>query len=381
MRVVIAPDKFKGRLTAMQAAQALHRGMRAVWPHAEFALVPMADGGEGTVEAFLHAGAQRRSARVTGPLGDPVDAPFAMQGLTAILEMACASGLSLVERDRLDPLHADTYGTGELLRAALDAGAKAIVIGIGGSATTDAGSGMMRALGVRFIAAPGEELGRDIEAYARLETIDVGALDARITSVPVVIAVDVDNPLCGPAGAARVFAPQKGANQAQIAALDRSLARIADVAARTLGRDESATPGAGAGGGVGYALMEFLNARMERGWQVIAKECGLEQALRGAQLCATGEGKIDSQTPRGKTVAGVAQLARRAGVAVVAFGGMVEDDGRRALEERGVTVRTADSSEWNRRRVPLPQLTPESWNARRGERDACTRRVARWIGR
>lgn len=344
MRVVIAPDKFKGRLTAAQAADAIERGMRAVLHDAEFVIKPMADGGEGTVDAFVRAGARRHTARVHGPLGDPVDADFAMLEDAAILEMAAASGLELLADARRDVMHADTYGTGELIRAALDAGARRIIVGVGGSATNDAGTGMMRALGARFIDETGEPLDRAIARYVRLDEIDLTQFDARVLRVPIVVASDVDNPLCGPRGATRVYGAQKGANPAQIALLDGVLEHIADVAARGLGRDERSTPGAGAAGGLGYALLQFLNARIERGVKLIAKELELNRALHGASLCVTGEGKIDDQTLRGKTVSGVAALAKKERVPVVAFGGVVEDHARHELEGRGVTVRQADST-------------------------------------
>ncbi|HET9097391.1 MAG TPA: glycerate kinase [Candidatus Baltobacteraceae bacterium] len=343
MRVVIAPDKFKGRLTAAQAADAIERGMRAVLHDAEFVVAPMADGGEGTVDAFIRAGAQPRAVRVHGPLGDPVDAVFAVLDDTAIIEMAAASGLELLAHDRRDVMHADTYGTGELLLAALDAGARRVIVGAGGSATNDAGTGFLRALGARFIDETGEVLDRAIARYARLEEIDLTHFDSRVRSVPIVIASDVDNPLCGSRGASRTYAAQKGANPAQIALLDLTFDHVADVAARTLRRDQRDSPGAGAAGGLGYALLEFLGARLERGVNVIAEELDLTQALHGASLCVTGEGKIDDQTLHGKTVSGVAELARAQHVPVVAFAGVVEPRAKVELEERGITVREADS--------------------------------------
>jgi glycerate kinase len=345
VRVVIAPDKFKGRLTAAQAAEAIERGMRAVLHDAEFFVAPMADGGEGTVDAFLRQGAQARTVRVHAPLGNIVDAQFALHDDdTAILEMAAASGLALVPSKRRDVMRADTFGTGELIRAALDEGARRIIIGIGGSATSDGGTGMLRALGVRFSDETGEVLDRAIARYRRLEEIDCTQLDPRIAQVSIVIAGDVDNPLCGPRGAARTYAAQKGANPAQIALLDETMEHIADIAAHTMDRDERNAAGAGAAGGLGYALMQFFNAKMERGVKVIAGELDLRGALQGADLCVTGEGKIDDQTLHGKTVSGVAELARRERVPVVAFAGVVEPHAKQELEERGITVRQADST-------------------------------------
>ena len=344
MRVVIAPDKFKGRLTAAQVADAIERGMRAVLHDAEFVIAPMADGGEGTVDAFLRAGAKPRTAAVHGPLGDPVEAVFAMLEDTAIIEMAAASGLELVPHDRRDVMHADTYGTGELLLRAIEAGARRIILGLGGSATNDAGTGFLRALGVQFIDETGQRLDRAIARYERLDEIDLTQFDSRVQHVPIVIASDVDNPLCGLRGASRTYAAQKGANPAQIALLDATLEHIADVAARALWRDERNRRGAGAAGGLGYALMQFLRASVERGVKVIAEELDLSSALHGAALCVTGEGKIDEQTLHGKTVAGVAELAREEHVPVVAFAGVVEPQAKQELEERGITVRQADSS-------------------------------------
>lgn len=341
MRVVVAPDKFKGSLTAAQAADAMVRGLRSVWGGAEFRCVPMADGGEGTVDALVSQGAQRRNAVVHGPLGAGVAASFAMRGKLAILEMAAASGLGLLDETQHDPLHADTYGTGELLRNALDAGADRVLIGIGGSASVEGGTGMLRALGARFIDEIGETLDRAILAYRRLAEIDLHALDARLKDVPIDIAGDVDNPLCGSHGAARTFGPQKGANDAQLPLLDAALERIADVAQKTLGRDQRDAPGAGAAGGLGYALMQFFGAKMHHGALLIARECRLPELLDGADLCVTGEGKVDQQTLHGKTVDGVAHIAREAGVPVVAFGAVVENDARAALEARGITVRAS----------------------------------------
>ena len=344
MRVVIAPDKFKGRLSAAQAAEAIASGMRAVMRDAQFVLLPMADGGEGTVDAFVRAGARPHTARVHGPLGDTVEARFAMLEGTAIVEMAAASGLELVPRERRDVMHADTYGTGELLLAAIEEGALRIILGIGGSATNDAGTGMLRALGARFLDRTGAQLDRAIARYAHLDEIDLSRFDSRILHVPIVVASDVDNPLCGVRGAARTYAPQKGANPAQVSLLDETLAHIADVAAAGLGRDERDTPGAGAAGGLGYALLEFLHARIEPGVDAVASELRLRERLHGAALCVTGEGKIDDQTLQGKAVSGIARIAREEKVPVVAFGGVVEPHARRELEERGVIVREADSS-------------------------------------
>jgi glycerate 2-kinase len=338
VKVVIAPDKFKGSLTASQAAHAIERGVLAVARDARCVLCPMADGGEGTVDTFLERGAQRRVARVRGPLGRPVDAVFALDGDTAILEMASASGLGLLARSQYDPTRTDTFGTGELLRAALDAGARHLIIGIGGSATNDAGTGMLRALGLRFLDQDGSEISGGILEYRRLRSIDLDGLDERVKRISIEVAVDVDNPLCGPNGASQTFGPQKGATPQQVDRLDRVLEHIATIAAQVLGRDDRDVPGAGAAGGLGFALMAFLGARAQPGVQLIARACGLDRLLEGAGLCLTGEGRIDMQTLHGKTVDGVAALARAARVPVIAFGGAVEVDAKAQLAQRGVDV-------------------------------------------
>lgn len=340
--VVIAPDKFKGALTAMQAAQALERGVKRASPDAECKLCPMADGGEGTVETFLDRGAQRRTARVRGPLGKRVEAVFALDDRTAIVEMSSASGLGLLDSAEYDPTKTDTFGTGGLISAALSAGARRIIVGLGGSATNDAGTGMLRALGVRFLDANGDELREGILSYERLASIDIEGLDSRVMDVEIDAAVDVDNPLCGADGASRTFAKQKGATPEQIERLDAVLEHIADVAAKTLGHDERNTPGAGAAGGLGFALVAFLDANLERGVKLIADEAGLPEMMRDASLCLTGEGKIDMQTLHGKTVAGVAKIASDCGVPVVAFGGKVEEDAKAALAGLGIeAIQTA----------------------------------------
>ncbi len=336
--VVIAPDKFKGSLTAMQAAQAIERGVKRASPETECKLCPMADGGEGTVETFLDRGARRITARVRGPLGKPVEAVFALDGRTAIVEMSSASGLGLLDTTEYDPTKTDTFGTGGLITAALSASARRIIIGLGGSATNDAGTGMLRALGVRFLDANGDELREGILTYERLASIDIEGLDSRVRNIQIDAAVDVDNPLCGPEGASHTFAKQKGATPEQIERLDAVLGHIADVASRVLGHDERDTPGAGAAGGLGFALIAFLNAKLQRGVRLIADEAGLPEMMRGASLCMTGEGKIDMQTLHGKTVSGVAEIARACGVPIVAFGGKVEDDAKTALGKRGIEV-------------------------------------------
>ena len=334
--VVVAPDKFKGSLTASQAAHAIERGVLSADASARCRLCPMADGGEGTVDVFVERGYERRNVAVRGPLGQRVDAAFAVKGDRAVLEMSAASGLGLLQRDRYDPLRTDTYGTGQLVAAALDAGAKHLIVGIGGSATNDAGTGMLRALGVRFLQTDGAPIDGPMPAFARLVRIDPRGIDSRLAHATIEVASDVDNPLCGPDGAAHTFAAQKGANERQIEQLDDLLAHIANVTAQALGRDCRDAPGAGAAGGLGFALLAFLKATMARGVDLVAREGHLAELLGDANLCMTGEGKIDMQTLHGKTVAGVAALAKKRGVRTIAFGGAVDAEAAAALERQGV---------------------------------------------
>lgn len=336
---MVAPDKFKGSLTAPDAATAIERGLRSVLgQRLEAVLVPMADGGEGTVDAFLATGARRVCVKVHGPLGEERTAAFALDGSTAIIEMAAASGLELVPAGRRDPGRASTRGTGHLIRAALDAGARRIVIGIGGSATNDAGAGMLQALGVRLLDEAGEELEAGGAALARLSRLDLRRLDPRLGEVTLEVAADVDNPLCGPDGASAVFGPQKGASAADIATLDAALARFADIAAKQFGIDRRGEPGSGAAGGLGFGLRAFLSAELRPGVDLIAELRGLSSQLEGATLAITGEGSIDDQTLHGKTVAGVARFAAAAHVWCVAFGGRVDAAAETALGARGVVI-------------------------------------------
>jgi glycerate kinase len=324
MKVVIAPDSFKESLSAAEVAAAIAAGLREVWPQAELVCRPMADGGEGTLTALIAAtGGEYRETLVRDPLGEPVAAQWGWiaGSRSAVIEMAAASGLHLVPPARRDVLRACTYGTGELIRAALDAGATRIVLGFGGSATNDGGSGMLRALGARFEDAAGQPLAPGGAALAQLARIDLSGLDPRLAQVDFEVACDVDNPLCGPRGASQVFGPQKGATPEQVRQLDAALARFADVCAQALGRDDRDLPGSGAAGGIGFAARSFLGASFRPGIELVAEVSGLEQALVGADLVITGEGRLDLQTLHGKTPMGVAAIARRHGVPVVALAG------------------------------------------------------------
>ena len=327
MRILVAPDSYKGSLTARQVCQAIAAGITSAAPDAVIDLVPMADGGDGTVEAVLAAtSAEAVHLMVSGPLGDPVKAQFAyMQGSrTAVIEMASASGLTLLDRASLDPLRASTFGTGELILRALDLGCDRLVIGIGGSATNDAGSGMARALGARFLDHAGNELPPGGAALARLASIDVSGLDPRLALCRVDVACDVNNPLYGANGAAAVYGPQKGATPEMVLRLDDAMRRFAHVLAEQHGLDVAQTPGAGAAGGLGAGLLAFLNATLGSGVDMIAELVGLNEKVHSADLVVTGEGRLDAQSSMGKTVQGVARVCQRLNVPVVALVGSLE---------------------------------------------------------
>jgi glycerate kinase len=336
MRIVIAPDSFKGSLTALAAAEAMERGALRVFGGAAVAKVPIADGGEGTVEALVAATNGRIEEReVRGPLGEPVRARWGVLGGgdTAVIEMAAASGLPLVPRDRRDPRVTTTYGTGELLRAALDAGITNLVVGIGGSATNDGGTGMARALGVRFLDAAGADLPEGGAALARLARIDLSGLDPRVASARITVACDVTNPLTGPRGASAIYGPQKGATPDMVRELDAALARFATVAAQATGRDVAGAAGAGAAGGLGAGLLFFTPARLRPGVEIVLESTGFEEKVRDADLVLTGEGRTDAQTAMGKAPVGVAKVAKRHGVPVVCVSGGLGDGAEDVLAE------------------------------------------------
>lgn len=329
MRVVIAPDSFKGSLTAWEAAAAMAEGVRRLWPAAETVLVPMADGGEGTTEALVRAtGGTLHEQTVTGPLGEPVRAAFGIlgDGETGVIEMAAAAGLYLVPEDRRDPRVTTTYGVGELIRAALDAGCRRLVVGIGGSATNDGGVGMAQALGAHFTDTEGREIGWGGGRLKDLMHIDLSGLDTRLSGVEVRVACDVDNPLTGPRGAAAIYGPQKGATPAMVVELDANLAHLAAVIEKDLGQHVNTIPGAGAAGGLGAGLIAFLGASLMPGVEMVIGAVNLPERLAGADLVLTGEGKIDAQTAFGKTPAGVARVAKAAGLPVIAIAGGIGDD-------------------------------------------------------
>ena len=324
MRVVVAPDKFEGSLTAEQAARAVAAGLLAARPDAEVVTLPLGDGGAGTLAALVAAGFRRVPVAAHGPTGRPLQAAIALQGTTAFVEMAEASGLKRLPGGRRAPLEASTYGTGELVRATLDHGARELALGIGGSATTDGGAGMAAALGVRFLDEHGDELPPGGAALLRLARVDAAGLDPRVADVAVTVAADVDNPLVGPEGAAHVFGPQKGAGPDEVLLLDSALRRYARVLAADLGIDLADTPGAGAAGGLGAGAIAFLGARIRSGIELVLELVGFDQAVAGADLVVTGEGKLDAQSLRGKAPVGVARAATAHGVPVVALAGVVE---------------------------------------------------------
>ncbi len=324
VRIVVAPDSFKGSLTAAEAADAIARGALRAVPGAEVLTRPVADGGEGTVAAALRAGYRPRTARVGGPDGRPVDAVFAVDGATAVVELAAAAGIGLLGRPA--PTTATTRGVGELLLAALDAGARRVVLGLGGSATTDAGAGLLQALGVRLLDAGGRDVPPGGAGLARLDRVDASGLDARLAGVALEMATDVDNPLTGPAGAAAVYGPQKGATPEQVAGLDAALGRFAAVVRRDLGVDLGGRPAMGAAGGTAAGVAAVLGCSVGSGAELVADLVGLDAALAGAGLVVTGEGSLDAQTLRGKAPAVVAARARAAGVPCVALAGRVDLD-------------------------------------------------------
>lgn len=324
MHIVVAPDSYKGSVSAVEVALAMERGILKVFPSARVRKIPIADGGEGTVEALVTAtGGQYRSNEVAGPLGERIFAAWGVlgDGKTAVIEMATASGLPLVPADRRDPRKASSYGTGELIRAALDAGLRRIIIGIGGSATNDAGAGMARALGVRFLAADGSQLADGGAALAALVGIDLSGLDSRLQKTEIIVACDVDNPLCGPRGASAVFGPQKGATPEIVAELDAALGRFAEYAQQVTGRDVAGLPGAGAAGGLGAGLMFFTRAQLKPGIEIVLDTVNFSTVVKDADYVITGEGRTDFQTAFGKAPVGVAKVAKMSGVPVFCLSG------------------------------------------------------------
>ncbi len=329
MKIVVAPDSFKGSLSALKVSRAMERGIRKVNPKINVCLLPMADGGEGTVEALVTAlGGEIIPTVVTGPLGDPVNSFFGLlgDGTTAVIEMAAASGLPLVPAGRRNPLVTTSCGTGQLIRFALERGASQLIIGIGGSATNDGGAGMVQALGARLLDAEGRELAYGGGNLDLLHSIDMNGLDSRLRESRIRVACDVTNPLCGPKGASAVFGPQKGATAEMVAVLDKNLNHYADVLEAATGKKVREMEGAGAAGGLGAALLAIFNADLLPGSRIVLDAGKADRLMEGADLVITGEGRTDSQTLYGKVPAGVAELAAKHHVPVVCISGGLTPD-------------------------------------------------------
>jgi glycerate kinase len=357
MKVIIAPDSYKGTNTSINVAKAIERGFRRVAPDIGVHNVPIADGGEGTVEAVVQgAGGEYREVEVTGPLGEQVRARFGLlPGGRAVIEMAAASGLPLVPPEGRDPRKTTTFGTGQLIKAALEAGAREIMVGIGGSATNDGGMGMAQALGVSFRDADGTELGHGGGELLRLRTIDDAGLDSRVRQCRIVVACDVDNPLCGERGAAAVYGPQKGATPEMVRELDAALRHMADVVKSQLGTDILEVPGAGAAGGLGGGLIAFAGAELTAGIDAVLDIVRLDEMMSGVDLVVTGEGKLDGQSAFGKVPVGVARRVARHNVPVIAIAGDI-GEGASAVHDLGIraVVSTVD------RAMPLEEALARS---------------------
>ena len=326
MKVVIAPDSFKGSLTAMEAATAIARGVQNAFPRVETSLIPMADGGEGTLETLVDAtGGFTKQVQVKDPLGDNVEATYGILGddKTCIIEMASASGIVLVPEGKLNPLITTTFGTGELIKHALDDGYRNFILAIGGSATNDGGAGMLQALGLRLLDEEGEPVGFGGGRLREIDRIDVKGLDERIKESSFLIASDVENPLIGPNGASHIFGPQKGASEDDVTFLDSQLTHWADKVEKTTGIKIHDKPGAGAAGGIGGAFQAFFPSRMERGVDVVITYTKLTEKLREADLVITGEGQVDSQTASGKTAMGIAQAAQYLDIPTIVMAGSI----------------------------------------------------------
>ena len=340
MKIVLAPDSFKGSLTAAEAAEAMAAGVRQVFPEAGLLRLPLADGGEGTVDALVGATEGRyESGMVTGPLGEPVRAAWGRlgpDGGVAAIEMAAAAGLGLVPPDRRDPRRTTTYGVGELIRRAAAPGVRKIIVGLGGSATNDGGAGALQALGVRFLDAAGDALPVPITGgdLARLAAVDAAGLWK--PPAELVLASDVTSPLLGPSGASAVYGPQKGADPAIVAELEAALTNYTAVLRRDLGREVGAPPGGGAAGGLGAGLTAFLGARIESGIDLVLDTAQFEAQAAGADWLLTGEGRIDAQTLHGKALAGLLRRCRPLGLPVIAFGGSVDNEAAAALTAGGL---------------------------------------------
>ncbi len=336
MRIMLAPDSFKGSLSAAQAAAAMARGVAAADPAIEVDVCPIADGGEGFVEALASAtGGVLRHERVEGPRGRPIDAAWAMlPDGTAVVETAAASGLTLLPVEQRDPARTSTFGTGQLIAAALDAGCQRLIVGLGGSATNDGGTGLAQALGVRFLDTHGRTIDTRMcgGMLGRVASIDMTRLHRRVGQTPVTLASDVTNPLTGPRGASHIYGPQKGATPEQVETLDRDLRHLAEVMRQQLRMDVEATPGAGAAGGLGAGLLAFCGATMASGIELVLDTVGFARRVARCDLCLTGEGRLDGQSLAGKAILGVAKAALRHDVPTIALVGSAADDADATLD-------------------------------------------------
>ena len=338
-KILLVPDSFKGTLSSRQVCQVMAGQLRRFFPQAQVKSIPVADGGEGSVEAFLAAaGGERRTRTVTGPFGEPVEAFYGIlgDGRTAVIEMAACAGLPLAE-GRLNPERATTYGVGELLLAAKEAGCTKAILGLGGSCTNDGGAGAAAALGAKFTRADGAAFIPTGGTLGEIAALDVSPVAQALQGMELTAMCDIDNPLYGEAGAAAVFAPQKGADAAMVARLDAGLRHLGQVSARCLGRDFSHLPGAGAAGGLGFGMAAFCGAQLRMGIDAVLDAVGFDSLLPGTDVVFTGEGKIDSQSARGKVVSGVAARCRKAGVPVVAVVGQV-GQGFEEMYQQGLTA-------------------------------------------
>ncbi len=329
MNILVAPDSFKDCMRAIEVAEALSLGLRKVIPEAEIRMLPMADGGEGTVESLIDAtGGEIVDLQVHDPLMRTITSFYGISGdaSTAVIEMAAASGLELLESGERNPWITSTFGTGELIHQALERGCRRILLGIGGSATNDAGMGMASALGVRFLDGKGHQVAQGGGALGDVKQISMEGLDPRIADTEIMVACDVTNPLSGPQGASFVYGPQKGADRKMVEGLDKNLSHLARLISEQLEKEVDVIPGAGAAGGLGGGLMAFLGARLVKGFDMVAETVSLEEAIQWADLVITGEGKMDSQTRFGKTPFGVAQMAKKHGKSVIGVAGTLEED-------------------------------------------------------
>lgn len=330
MKIIIAPDSFKGSLSAIEVSEAIAQGVKQAYPDAIIEKVPMADGGEGTVECLVNAThGQIYQQEVIGPLEETVLAGFGILGdeITAVIEMASASGLPLVPPEKKNPLITTTFGTGQLIKAALDYKCRKMIIGIGGSATNDGGAGMVQALGIRLLDKNGHELGFGGAQLSLLDQIDISQIDERIEKTKFLVASDVQNPLCGPTGASNIYGPQKGATKEMIKILDHSLSHFADIIKRDLGKDIKDIPGAGAAGGLGAGLIAFLDAELKPGIDIVINTVNLAERMKGADLVITGEGEINGSTIYGKTPVGVAKIAKNYHIPVISISALIDKSG------------------------------------------------------